>query len=101
MKLTVTCPNSNCGKKYQLSEAHIGRRFRCKECNTPFEFLPSETNPVLVVEATETSDSLSPRDGMRSSPTPLPSKHLPDYLGRFEIRQLIGRGGFGAVYRAH
>src|SRR5271154_554062 len=30
-----------------------------------------------------------------------PSSALPARIGRFEIRDLLGQGGFGAVYQAH
>jgi serine/threonine protein kinase len=31
----------------------------------------------------------------------IPAEALPVTLGRFELRQIVGQGGFGTVYRAY
>lgn len=105
MPANVTCPNASCGKAYQVADEYLGRRGRCKSCGTEFVFSDAssasgqsgasgqasgsaETNKPI--SGTGTGASV-PRTGRSSAPT---------RLGRFQILERVGMGGFGAVYRA-
>ena len=100
MPANVTCPNPNCGKSYQVSAEYLGRRGRCKSCGTEFVFTAADSEVKLddqsgisSVGAGNTAQSSGTTRGGRTA--------APARLGRFEILERVGMGGFGAVYRAH
>ena len=88
MSLRCSCPN--CGKSYRVGEEQAGRTATCRQCGTDFDVPPAEET----IQAPEVERTIAPLESKRS---PLKLKHV----GRFEIREKVGLGAFGAVYRAH
>ena len=88
--VSVQCPH--CNKSYSIDDSLVGRKARCKHCGNPFALsLSGETG--------------NPRSGSQSSSGPTPSSWssatpLPEQIGRFLIKQRLGAGACGAVYRA-
>lgn len=89
MQITVRCPNKDCGQTYSVDSSKIGAEVTCKRCGRPFEL------------AAETIDPSTDE----THPTPTKSaesaKPKAQKLGRFEVRQRVGSGAFGDVYRAY
>lgn len=92
--LKTECPH--CGKTLRVSVEHAGQRVRCPGCRHAFEvsaigvsggqsIAPSQA-------AIETQGEVA-----AVTRTPLACGNV----GRFELREELGRGGFGQVYRAY
>ncbi|NIA20695.1 MAG: protein kinase [Anaerolineaceae bacterium] len=110
----VTCPN--CARSYKLSPQRLGHKIKCK-CGhvwvaetpvaAPVKAEPIE--PVAVAQAVEPKPPTVPaapqasHRGSRKSPDRVQEearKLIGCELGGFRIEDLLGIGGFGAVYRA-
>jgi hypothetical protein len=85
MPLQVVCPNPECRAVSVIADDLLGSRARCKRCGRRFVLAPSK--------------------GETSAPPPpgasAPNTAIPERLGRFQIRERLGAGGFGTVYRAY
>src|SRR3712207_1194451 len=83
----VQCPE--CSRSYRVGRESFGRKARCKHCGKMFSLTPSS------------GDSGLPPTG-QSGPPPSPEwATIPARVGRFEVRDRLGAGAFGTVYRAH
>jgi WD40 repeat protein len=86
MPIQMHCPNPSCGKLARLPDAAQGRVMRCPACHQTFR-VPNET---CVDEARATQGPAVVRA----------RGDIPERIGRFEVRERLGAGAFGAVYRA-
>jgi serine/threonine protein kinase/WD40 repeat protein len=89
----VVCSNPQCGKGYRVADHLAGRSVTCQHCGRTF----------VVQSAEQQTLGYEPTDATKAS---LRSAHLPSALpvtkiGRFEIREKLGQGAFGSVYRAY
>src|ERR1019366_415009 len=84
MSIKVQCPQ--CQLVAAAPDGHAGRHVRCKRCNTKFP-LPHGV-PTLPVAA----GALGRAPVLPESPT---------VIDRYEVRELLGSGSFGSVYRAY
>jgi serine/threonine protein kinase/WD40 repeat protein len=94
MKVRVACPNTTCGKSYEVEPSQLGSTAECKKCGQKFTL--EATKDTAAGGVVETRPQATPADPPPSLPADAPQK-----LGRFEIRSSLGAGGFGAVYRAY
>jgi len=81
MALLVQCPNPKCGKPVSFSEELAGLTVHCHHCGTNFK--------------TSGSDS-----GVDQAAAGAGGAEIPQQVGRFQIREVLGAGAFGTVYRA-
>lgn len=97
MKIQTRCPA--CGKQFRVSDALVGKRARCKACNEGFVVTPTATaenpsrQPSMEITSGESLAPELPNDVSQESPS----------LGRldhFELKEVVGSGAFGVVYRA-
>jgi predicted Zn finger-like uncharacterized protein len=92
--VAVECPH--CSQSYSVDDALIGRKARCKGCGQTFALAPSTElagpRPDGSLPSTLTSEP-SPTAMARLFP-------LPETIGRFVVKQRLGSGAFGTVYRA-
>jgi eukaryotic-like serine/threonine-protein kinase len=84
MSIKVQCPK--CQLVAAAPDGHAGRHVRCKRCNAKFP-LPQGV-PTLPVAA-----------GAIGRAPVLPES--PAVIDRYEVRELLGSGSFGSVYRAY
>jgi len=103
MPLTLTCPNAECGRTLRVADALQGKKVRCPQCGqvlgdtavATFDLptVPSETLPLPVKE---------PSGGTLIDARPLAGRATSvERIGRFEIRDRLGEGAFGEVFRAY
>ena len=79
---------------YSIDGSLVGRKGRCKHCSNPFALTPSGE---LAGQRGGSGDDLSSRPPSGPGPATIP---LPEKIGRFLIKQRLGAGACGAVYRA-
>jgi predicted Zn finger-like uncharacterized protein len=105
------CPH--CQASLGVAAARLGREGRCPRCGRAFTITPlvagpsdaSTPGPDRVDEAAspprpEPRPATAP-DGQAPTTRPAPSAGLPETIGRFLVREAVGAGGFGTVYRAY
>lgn len=74
-RVRVVCPHMGCQASYDVEEAMLGKRGRCKRCGTGFVMVRPGMDPSVVVWS--------------------PGQVV---LDDFEVERLLGQGGMGAVY---
>jgi len=85
MAIKVQCPNPQCGLVAQVPEESLGHTGRCKRCGTRFMLSPSVNGwapPSIDTFKAGAGDPLA-------------------VIGRYQVREKLGRGAFGTVYRAY
>jgi len=88
MRVDVKCPNPECGTAYQVPPELLGKQAKCTRCGLQFTLGPAG-------ETDAEQGEVATRGGRRQADDPSIER-----LGRFEIISLVGKGGFGSVYRA-
>ncbi|MBI3464882.1 MAG: protein kinase, partial [Planctomycetes bacterium] len=91
MSVKIHCPNPDCGKELTVPEDYHDRKLRCPHCKKTFIISSSKQG------ARSADSSRSERQPM---PQP-PGGDVPGQIGRFQIRERLGAGAFGTVYRAY
>ncbi len=86
----VQCPH--CSHSDTIDDSLIGRRAPCKHCGHSLEFAPSGE---MAGTASGSDPELGPSASSSASSAPLPPK-----IGRFLIKERLGNGSCGCVYRA-
>jgi hypothetical protein len=82
----VRCPNPACGKSARVPETSVGRKGTCRYCQSAFVLTPS----------VDGSPAGTPTAGDSA-----PASTVPARIGRFQIRNRLGAGAFGSVYRTY
>ncbi|MEZ6055266.1 MAG: protein kinase [Planctomycetaceae bacterium] len=90
MNVEFVCPE--CDTRCTFSQETLASSPRCRKCHHPLpvgmEYLPTMTATVI-------------GDSSSSTTSPDNSRAHPDTVGRFQVRDHLGSGAFGAVYRAY
>jgi serine/threonine protein kinase len=91
MPVKVLCPNPKCQKSLSLGDDVAGRSARCPSCGASFRVAPS-------------TGAASGASKVRAAPAaasePPPASDLPAAIGPYPVRQRLGQGAFGVVYKA-
>ncbi len=96
--IRVRCPATDCGKSYRVAPDAVGRQLRCKVCGQEFVAEAASTD-TLAGSLSDTDSLIPPAPAFLRKPTKL--QESPQRISRFEIRQKLGQGAFGTVYRAY
>src|SRR5688500_15740081 len=108
MKVITRCPNPECGKTASVPADYVGRTVRCPACRKKFRV--AETEAGGLTSAVRTAAEADPSAGdtapshppVTVPPAATPAQPgLPAPIGRFEVRDRLGAGAFGTVYRAY
>lgn len=112
--LKTACPH--CQKEFNVSDTHIGRRVRCPLCQQALEVksvrsstasgtLPTAQPLETIVNPVAPPPSVTSSGGQRTTVASLAKAASAEpnlgKLGRFELKQILGQGAFGRVYRAY
>lgn len=101
MLLKTSCPS--CQATVRVREDHVAKRVRCPQCKSPFDVKTAElavshslADSQIASEtiASEPADTRPQEEASRSAVQPL------GRLGRFHLREVLGQGASGRVYRA-
>jgi tRNA A-37 threonylcarbamoyl transferase component Bud32 len=104
MPVMIQCPNPNCARSSSVADDVVGRGVRCRHCGTRFTASDSSAN--LGPKATRPSGSKSTAPGASGPHTPVRASFSsagapPASIARFQIRDRLGSGAAGAVFRAY
>src|SRR6516164_5244619 len=90
--VSVRCPH--CDSSYSIDDSFLGRKACCKNCGKSFALAPSgERLGPASTSGEEKASSPGPSSASAAAP-------LPERIGRFLIKQCLGAGACGTVYRA-
>jgi predicted Zn finger-like uncharacterized protein len=108
-KIKVSCPS--CQSLYSVDESLLGKKGRCKKCNSTFRLSSAQGHP-----AAGSASQGSPSDGAASgqsarvgearsfaSEGEVPAVWRPGdvILDLYEVKNVLGEGGMGKVYKVH
>lgn len=85
--IDIQCPN--CSAPYRIEEKSLGYAAQCKRCGHRFAFERPNPDTVGRQVSVDTAGGKSAVAG------------APATVGRFQIKERLGAGSFGAVYRAY
>ncbi len=99
--LLATCPS--CEGRFQATDAHLLKRVRCPRCQQTFVVNslqvgdgPPAAGATLAVGDAATMDGSEARSESTKPAAPGHEKVI-GKIGRFELREALGGGGFGMV----
>src|SRR5262245_39909220 len=114
---SLNCPHPGCGGRVLLlSPGSSAELLICPQCRRSFppgSNEPGQGGPPATPSTGATPEPLTQAFGASREqatrtnltlehPGPVPApRPLPERIGRFEIRGVLGEGGFGIVYDAH
>jgi WD40 repeat protein len=107
MSTRVRCPRPTCGQALVLPAAAPAGRLRCPKCGQVFALpaaAPPAGAPTLTTPPAAPAPTLDLPVGQPPAgitPAPQPAAALPACVGRFQVRDFLGEGAFGRVYKAH
>src|SRR5262245_44831093 len=100
MPATFTCPNAQCRRITMVPLDRLGRSAPCLHCGQKFIALTTgESLPIPEARPTRDASGCSTQDGAKALPV-LPVES-PQLIARFVVRERLGAGAFGQVYRAY
>jgi serine/threonine protein kinase len=105
--LKTACPS--CGKRLRISESKRGKTVRCPACREAFVASDVTEASQMTIDTTEAAVSVDTtqlvKDQTLSDLVSPAAKNCEEKtlrkLGRFELKSVLGAGGFGKVYRAY
>jgi hypothetical protein len=103
-KLHITCPT--CNQRLRVSNAHFMKRVLCPHCHTAFQVdsFQAGTVPTTAPRSDVTQHQQASRQAaghQTAVKSPADGEPSIGKIGRFELKQILGKSGFGVVYRAH
>jgi predicted Zn finger-like uncharacterized protein len=103
LALKTTCPK--CHANLRVGDEHIARQVRCSQCRHLFAVQSAELSTPEAAPASAV-ETLAPKEEQAPTYTePRPRRadgKLPtQVLGRFQLREILGQGSYGRVFRAY
>src|SRR5262245_50406833 len=109
-RLRSKCPR--CQQTLKVDDSMLGRNVRCPACENQFvlsSFSGGESEPAAVSISGQSAQSQSPSSDSNGGPPSDTSRSryrgdseaTMGRIGRFELKAVLGHGGFGRVFRAY
>ncbi len=101
---------THCGKQLSSASISLGKKIKCPACTQTFTIeashldvsdLSSKAASSRIPETIDRSIDYDTALDSKESTTGLASSKGSKWLGRFELKELLGQGAFGRVYKAY
>src|SRR5262245_53470725 len=95
----IACPNADCRRQLSIDGLPPGQNVRCPFCSTTFRIPALTPTAEGLPSDTSIGAGSSAAPGQPAAGSDAPS--MPATIGPYEVRQKLGEGAFGIVYRAY
>ena len=92
--LKLQCPNHDCKESFAVSRSELASGVSCPHCGQTVKIAKKKSS-------LQSRQKKNKSAALSSSPFPSTQAAIPQTFAGYKVHEIIGRGGFGLVYRAY